>query len=344
MAVLSYQLATLLLAIGTAVNFLLSLNCYTLLSELPDNYDMDGARVTIHSRRIRGTVQEPLLFHFIHTTDEASFKPFNLRIIESVFYHHPNARVIFHVPKQSASNMTSRPLRPLMDAGYSIDLRYFDLESLLDAALSQTHSIVNATAAASWMKKMPEYSTKPYWYSHFTDLVRLLVLYKQGGVYLDTDVVVVKPFYELTNVLGWEDTLKIQANGAVLKFEQENIFIGKCINEYFSSYRHDDWGYNGPGLVTRVWKRSYPRCEQVVEETETSFRIQKITEKADCPVTMMPATAFYPIAYWSMGSCFDSWGQVSTLPERKGSETSLSGTFGSTIKNVHSLTVFVILV
>lgn len=41
-----------------------------------------------------------------------------------------------------------------------------------------------------------------HWYSHETDLIRMLILYMWGSVYMDTDVITVRRFDDfLENVL-----------------------------------------------------------------------------------------------------------------------------------------------
>jgi hypothetical protein len=214
--------------------------------------------------------QKEPLFHFIHTTNEASFHQRSLRAVESVFFHHPKATVLIHVPDDGhtialKSDMTEQPFLRLIDAGYNVTVERFQLQTLLDAAISLegVSSRVEKAPIDKWMKTqiLPN-MMKWSWYVDISDLVRLLVLYAQGGLYLDTDIIVVNPVTVLPNSFGF-----VRDGGpgsGVLKFDHPgNPFLADCINEYFKHFRSNTqaWGYVGPSLLKRVWKSKYRGCQ-----------------------------------------------------------------------------------
>lgn len=79
-------------------------------------------------------------------------------------------------------------------------------------------------------------------YAFASDVVRLWALYKFGGVYLDTDVEVVKPLDSLLNYkafIGRESCMQINyrttsfhLSSYCLGAEPNNAFISKCMNYY----------------------------------------------------------------------------------------------------------------
>jgi lactosylceramide 4-alpha-galactosyltransferase len=88
------------------------------------------------------------------------------------------------------------------------------------------------------------------------------VLYEYGGVYLDTDVVVVRRLDDLDSALGFEKPASMWSplNGAMLVFKQpRHPFIFDCIVEINNTYRADKWGWNGPLLFTRVWRERWEK-------------------------------------------------------------------------------------
>ena len=94
-----------------------------------------------------------------------------------------------------------------------------------------------------------------YWYSHESDLLRILILYQWGGVYMDADVIVVRPLDSLKmNAIGRED--KNYLNGAFMTFEKGNMYLKACLEEFARNYDPHSWGGNGRELLTRVWKRN----------------------------------------------------------------------------------------
>jgi hypothetical protein len=53
-------------------------------------------------------------------------------------------------------------------------------------------------------RNIEEWKKGPYFFSHITEIIRLASLYKYGGVYLDTDVIVMRDLSGLRNCLGTE--------------------------------------------------------------------------------------------------------------------------------------------
>lgn len=105
----------------------------------------------------------------------------------------------------------------------------------------------------SWRKFCPDYVIKEWNESNFdinynqytkeayqcgkwafvSDVARLYALYTDGGIYLDTDVEVLKPFDNLLNnnlFLGFEGTKWIGTN--IIGAEKENDVIGIFLNGY----------------------------------------------------------------------------------------------------------------
>lgn len=106
----------------------------------------------------------------------------------------------------------------------------------------------------SWIKLLPDYTIKcwneesfdidsaPIYvreafkmkkYAFVSDYVRLYVLYNEGGIYLDTDVEILKDFTSLLNgdvVLGYESASKIST--AFIASAPKSIWIGDLLNKY----------------------------------------------------------------------------------------------------------------
>ncbi|CAK1596552.1 unnamed protein product [Parnassius mnemosyne] len=93
--------------------------------------------------------------------------------------------------------------------------------------------------------------------SHTSDVLRFLTLYKWGGIYLDLDVVVAKPLDYLTKNWAARESDTAVATGA-LAFSRDKIgrrIAAATIREIQTNFRGDDWGHNGPGVITRVLKK-----------------------------------------------------------------------------------------
>lgn len=170
-------------------------------------------------------------------TVEGTFMWRHWRCVESVFHHHPFATVVIH-----SNTLSQTTFDVLTEAGYDIRVESYDLVEL-----------AKGTPAEAFVREELPYAREgEHWYSHATDLLRLLILFKRGGVYMDTDVIVVRSLSDLpTNVIGWESRLNM--NGAFLKFRKGHPFLEACIWK-FSRHYSQAWSENGPLLISRVWR------------------------------------------------------------------------------------------
>lgn len=84
-----------------------------------------------------------------------------------------------------------------------------------------------------------------------SDLVRLDILYKYGGIYLDIDVEFIRPlpsyFLEYKGFLGFEYTNTI-APGLIFGVEKENPFVKKIID----TYEGERFYYNKEGIYKTI--------------------------------------------------------------------------------------------
>lgn len=134
--------------------------------------------------------------------------------------------------------------------------------------------------------------------SHTSDVLRLLILWKYGGTYLDMDMVVRKKLdSSLPSNFACEDVANI-VNGAILKLDntkQGKWLAEKYMNDLIRNFNGSDWGSNGPLLLTRV-------LQQLCETNETS----KMIAKEDCEgFHVLPKKYCYPITGLSWEKLFN---------------------------------------
>lgn len=77
-----------------------------------------------------------------------------------------------------------------------------------------------------------------------SDYIRIKKLYDEGGIYLDTDMMVVKPITDLLDLecfIGGEKTIVV---GSVMGSISNNIFFKNCLKQYdnFELNKNFDWG------------------------------------------------------------------------------------------------------
>ena len=195
-------------------------------------------------------ISKKLLFHLIFTTSSSPALPMlsskkvvsrlnrrQWRSIESIFYHHPTADVIMH-----SNTLPDETFDVLTESAYSIKIKRYDLEELLED--SPACKLVGMAMNGK------------NWHSYQTDLLRYLVLYKWGGVYMDTDVIIVRPLDSLKmNTLGWEDMQKRRLSSSFMMFEKGSSYLKSCLEEFSEHYVADTWRYDESDLLSIVKSR-----------------------------------------------------------------------------------------
>ncbi|CAN1806178.1 Uncharacterized protein At4g19900 [Linum perenne] len=164
------------------------------------------------------------------------------RGLESLLSHHRDACIVV----LSETIDLDFFINSFVKDGYKIAVAMPNLDELL----KDTPTSVFASVWAEWRK------TK-FYPTHYSELVRLAALYRYGGIYLDTDIIVMNPLYSLNNTIGMEDELTGSSlNGAVMAFKQESPFVLECLNEFYMTYDDTKLRWNGAELLTRVWSNS----------------------------------------------------------------------------------------
>ena len=176
-----------------------------------------------------------LVFYLVFTTSErisvqhhsGKFNWRHQRTVESIFHHHPTAKVNIY-----SNTLPQGLFNVFTEAGYFIRVQKYKLESLL-----------KGTIAEGFIRKLDMARRGPFWYTNESNLLRIFLLYLFGGIYMDTDIIVVRPLHSLTNnSIGWQDRGSVNLNGAFLKFERGNAFLEACIKEFVPMYNGNVWG------------------------------------------------------------------------------------------------------
>ncbi|CAG7890652.1 unnamed protein product [Brassica rapa] len=168
--------------------------------------------------------------------------------VESVFKSHPRGCLII-LSSTMDSPLGFRILKPFLDRGYRVAAITPDLPYLL-----------KDTAGETWLEEIQTGKRDPGKISlaqNLSNLMRLAYLFKFGGVYLDTDMIVLKSFKHLRNVIGAQTLEPVsrnwtRLNNAVLIFDKNHPLLLKCIKEFALTFNGNVWGHNGPYLVSRV--------------------------------------------------------------------------------------------
>ncbi|XP_050369913.1 uncharacterized protein At4g19900 [Argentina anserina] len=205
-----------------------------------------------------------------------------LLAMESVFKSHPNACLVI-VSKSLDSDKGLQVLKPFSDSGFRVMAIAPDFDYLF-----------HNTPAEAWFLGLRKGSVRPGGVSigqNLSNVLRLALLYKYGGIYLDTDVIVLRSLSKMKNVIGAQ-TLDLQTghwsrlNNAVLVFDKNHPLLFKFIQEFALTFDGNKWGHNGPYLVSRVVSR-------INETPNPGFNF-----------TVLTPSAFYPVNWSRIRSIF----------------------------------------
>ncbi|OVA00550.1 Glycosyltransferase [Macleaya cordata] len=200
--------------------------------------------------------------------------------IESVFKSHPNACLLI-ISTSMDSRRGLELLRPFTDGGFRVSAISPDFDY-----------IFKNTVAEAWFDRLRKGTVDPGEVSlgqNISNLLRLAILYKFGGIYIDTDVIVLRNFSKLRNTIGAQ-TIDLETrnwsrlNNAVLVFDKKHPLLHKFIEEFALTFNGNRWGHNGPYLVSRV--------------------VSRLDPKPRFNFTILPPQAFYPVDWSRIQSLF----------------------------------------
>jgi len=181
--------------------------------------------------------------------------------LESIFLHNPTASLVIllreGMENRNVEAITLVIQRFIKD-GYQVSIRHYNFRSLLNNVTSEAEGLLSPSLVENFLERLPEFEKGEFWtYAHQSDFVRMLVLLQQGGIYLDTDIVLTKqlPISKMQNAIAYEMYDGGRLNNNVLIFERGHLFLVECLNQMFERYNPDEYTANGPDLVTRVHKK-----------------------------------------------------------------------------------------
>ncbi|XP_022748184.1 uncharacterized protein At4g19900-like [Durio zibethinus] len=209
-----------------------------------------------------------------------SFGPREFSAVDSLFKASPKGCLMILSPSLN-SRQGYRILKPLIDGGFKVLAVTPDLPFL-----------VKNTPAEGWLDELKRGSKDPgkiplsY---NLSNLIRLAILYKYGGVYLDVDFIVLKDFTGLRNAIGAQSidtsTRKwTRINGAAMIFNDNHPLLHDFLEEFALTFDGSKWGHNGPYLVSRV--------------------IERIEYAPGYDLTILPPKTFYPMDWIKIARLF----------------------------------------
>lgn len=101
-----------------------------------------------------------------------------------------------------------------------------------------------------------QWKKSPYSTVHLSDYIRMLSLWREGGLYLDLDVLTLKPLsdYILFNFFVLEDKNNTIIPNSVFHLETGHRFVDIIVKHLSEEYDPYDWAFHGPSVTTALFR------------------------------------------------------------------------------------------
>ncbi|XP_066446959.1 lactosylceramide 4-alpha-galactosyltransferase-like [Eleutherodactylus coqui] len=217
---------------------------------------------------------------FMETSDKTSPTLQMMCAVESAARANPHTKITIMMNGLMGSNQ-SLP--------QNLGLSLLSCFSNVEFVSLDFKKLFSDTPLGTWYSKVER-----HWelvdYTTLSDATRLAALWKWGGIYLDTDFIILKNLGNFTNAMGVQSLYII--NGAFLTFQPQHKFIELCMNDFVDAYNYWLYGHQGPQLLTRVYKRW---CG-----------IHRLRDKKSCRgVNILPKESFYPVDWHDWKKFFE---------------------------------------
>ncbi|XP_003476556.1 alpha-1,4-N-acetylglucosaminyltransferase [Cavia porcellus] len=222
---------------------------------------------------------------FLETSERREPPPLVSCAVESAAKTYPEQPVIFFMKGLNDSTQvppnSSNPGFSLLSAIDNVFLFPLDLNRLFeDTPLFSWYTRINSNA-------------ERYWLHVSSDASRLAIIWKYGGIYMDTDVISIRPIPD-ENFLAAQSS-KVSSNG-VFGFSPHHPFLWACMENFVEHYNSGIWGNQGPRLITRMLKLW---CKLRDFKEVSDLKCQNMS--------FLHPHRFYPISYSQWKSYYEVW-------------------------------------
>lgn len=215
-------------------------------------------------------------FYMTWLSTAQSFGKRELLAADTLFKVHPQGCLMI-ISNTMDTRRGYRILKPIIDLGFKILAITPDLPFL-----------IKNTPAEAWFEELRSGRKDPGnipLFNNLSNLIRLAMLYKYGGIYLDTDFIILKDFSGLRNSVGAQSIDPAtntwnRLNGAVMIFDMNHPLLIDFMQEFATTFNGNKWGFNGPNLVSRV--------------------IERVGNMPGYNITIFPPKAFYAVDWFKI--------------------------------------------
>ncbi|XP_055502015.1 alpha-1,4-N-acetylglucosaminyltransferase-like isoform X2 [Leucoraja erinacea] len=182
---------------------------------------------------------------FLETSDNVELKPLVMCSVESTARQNPDKPIYFFM-KGFSGNLSQYP-----EPKYRLIPLLSSMKNVVLLPLNATKLFEDTPLKFWYQKVIPK--KERFWLHVLADGCRVAMLWKYGGIYLDSDIISMQslPFGNFTSA-QLSDSI---SNGAMGFYHRHHPFLWNCMKDFVANYNAYIWGQQGPKLITRVLKR-----------------------------------------------------------------------------------------
>ncbi|XP_075425471.1 alpha-1,4-N-acetylglucosaminyltransferase-like [Ascaphus truei] len=229
---------------------------------------------------------------FLETTDRMEPSSLVLCAIESAARVYHDRPVVFFM--KGLTNITSEEDMSRTRKSFQT-LSSFDNVYFFPLRMEE---VFKDTPLLSWYMKVNPKS-ESYWIHVSSDGCRLALIWKHGGVYMDTDIISIRPIPN-ENFLAAQSS-QYSSNG-IFGLSPRHSFAWNSMENFVKNYDGAAWGHQGPSLFTRVLNQL---CVLSEFKSEDDFLCGNIS--------FLNPQRFYPISYPSWKMYYQVWKKLPTF-------------------------------
>ncbi|XP_009864070.1 PREDICTED: alpha-1,4-N-acetylglucosaminyltransferase [Apaloderma vittatum] len=222
---------------------------------------------------------------FLETTERLEPPPLVSCSVESAARIYPDRPVILFMKGLTNNTVLD------MNSSYAAFSLLSSMKNVFIFPL-QMENVFQDTPLLQWYNQVVPEEEKN-WVHVSSDASRLALIWKYGGIYMDTDVISIRPIPEKSFLAAQKS--QFSSNG-IFGFPAHHKFIWDCMENFVLKYNGNIWGNQGPFLMTRMLKAI---CNL------TDF---KGTEDHSCQnISFLNPQRFYPIPYPAWRRYYKVW-------------------------------------
>lgn len=145
-----------------------------------------------------------------------------------------------------------------------------------------------------------QFQKSQYAFQHMSDALRVALLYKYGGIYIDLDVIVLRSLKCLRNTAGHTFILgESSIENGLMIFDRGHKLLNFFMRLMKQTYKPEERSVIGPNGLSRAFRMMCNHSSVVISDAVYDYRCYN-----EVHVTLLNKTAFHPITYFEQNRFF----------------------------------------